>query len=68
MPQKEKDNKIFQSIKGKLTTCRSKNLSLVAKTLVANQVILVFICYVASCADPSFSAMKKVKSFIRDYV
>ncbi len=68
MPQKEKDNKILQSIKGNEVAWRSKKLSFVAKILVANQVMLVSIWYVVSYVNMSFFAMKKMKSFIRNYV
>jgi hypothetical protein len=68
MPQKEKDNKILQSIRGKQVAWMSKKLSFVAKNLVANQVIPVSIWYVVSCVNLSLFAMKKVKSLIRNYV
>lgn len=62
MPQKEKDHKILQSIRGKQVAWTSKKLSFVAKNLVVNQVILVSIWYVVSCVNLSLFSMKKVKS------
>jgi hypothetical protein len=68
MPQKEKDNKVLQLVRGKLVVWMSKKLSLATRILVANQVILAFVWYVASCINLSLSIVKKVKSLIMNFV
>jgi hypothetical protein len=68
MLQKENDNKVLQSVRGKLVVWMSKKLSLVARILVANEVILAYVWYVASCIDLSFFVVKKVKNLIRNFV
>jgi hypothetical protein len=55
-------------MKGKLVIWMFKKLSFVARILVANQVILAFVLYVASCVDLSPFVLKKVKSLIRNFV
>jgi hypothetical protein len=67
MLQKEKDNEIFQLVQGKLIVCIFKNLSLVTRILVANQVILVFVWYVTSCVDLSLFVVKKMKTLIMNF-
>jgi hypothetical protein len=68
MPQKEKDNKVLQSMRGKLVIWMSKKLTIVARILVANQVILASIWYVPSCADLSLSIVKTMKSLMKNFV
>jgi hypothetical protein len=55
-------------VKGKLIVWMSKKLSLATRILVANQVILAFVWYVASCINLSLSIVKKVKSLIMNFV
>lgn len=61
MSQKEKDNKVLQLMRRKLTSQNSKCLS------IANQIILAFLWYTISCVDIFLSSLKKVKTFVCNF-
>jgi hypothetical protein len=46
----------------------SKKLSLATRILMANQVILAFAWYVASCANLSLFVVKKARNLIKNFV
>ena len=68
MPQEDKDSKILQQIRGKLAIWTPKPLSMAARILVSNQVILASIWYLASCTNISQGTLKKAKALVRNYI
>ena len=53
MQQKDKNDKVLQQFRGKLKVWSNKNLSMVGRILITNQVILLSIWYIASCTNLS---------------
>lgn len=68
MPQQDIDGKILQVVCTKLAIWAKKPLSMAARILISNQVILASIWYIASCAYILLSVLNKVKAMIRQYI
>lgn len=65
---KDIDAKIMMQVKSKLNACARKHLSLAARILVCNQVILASIWYFASCSNVSSSVLLRVKTLVRNFM
>lgn len=68
IPQREKDNKMLSQIRKHLQKWASKPLSLAGRIMVANQVVLSSIWYLASCTYLSSHALKLARSTIKNYM
>jgi hypothetical protein len=68
MAQQEKNAKVIQQIRLKLGQWVNKPLSMVARVLVTNQVVIASIWYIASCADLSRSILAKAKTMVRNFI
>ena len=66
--QKEKDNKMLSQVRKHLHRWANNKLSLAGRIMVANQVILSSIWYLASCTDFSTHALKLVRATVRNYI
>lgn len=65
---KDLDGKVLLQVRTKLNAWGGKRLSLAARVLVANQVVLASIWYLASCRCISQSALLKVRTQIRNFI
>jgi hypothetical protein len=68
MKQKDKNDKILQQIRSKLSIWTNKKLSMAARVLVTNQVVLASIWYIASCADISKVVLHKARTLVCNFV
>ena len=68
MGQKEKNAKVLSEIRGKLAQWVNKPLSMAARILVTNQVVLASIWYIASCADLARSVLAKARTLVRNFI
>jgi exonuclease III len=68
IPQKEKDNKMLTQLRKHLFKWADQKLSLAGRIMIANQVILSSIWYLASCTDLSSKALKLARALVRNYV
>ena len=68
IPQEEKDSKMLAQIRKHLHRWVGNKLSLAGRIMVANQVILSSIWYLASCTDLSGHALKLARTTVRNYV
>lgn len=68
IPQKEKDAKMLQQIRKHLLSWSTNKLSLARRILIANQVVLSSIWYLAFCTDLSGKALKLARAAVRNYV
>lgn len=68
IPQKEKDNKMLGQIRKHLSRWAGIQLSLAGRIMVANQVILSSVWYLASCTDFSGQALKLARATVRNYI
>lgn len=59
---------VLQAIKRKLSYWATTKLSLAGRILIANQVLLLAIWYVASCWGPHLQSIQKIKALIRNYL
>ena len=66
--QQEKDNKMLGQIRKHLNRWAEHKLSLAGRIMVANQVILSSIWYLASCMDFSVQALTLVRATVRNYM
>ena len=66
--QREKDTKMLNQIRKHLARWSDKKLSLAGRIMVANQVILASIWYLASCTDISGQAIKIARATVRNYI
>ena len=66
--QKEKNNKMLSQIRKHLHRWANNWISLAGRIMVANQVILSSIWYLASCTDFSNQAIKLVRATVRNYI
>lgn len=68
LAQKDLDGKVLLQIRNKLNAWGGKRLSLAARVLVANQVVLASIWYLASCSNVSKNTLLKVRTQIRNFI
>jgi exonuclease III len=68
IPQKEKDAKMLNHIRKHLLNWSTNKLSLAGRILIANQVVLSSIWYLASCTDLSGKSLKLARAAVRNYV
>ena len=68
IPQKEKDGKMLSQIRKHLFKWSSQKLSLAGRIMIANQVVLSSIWYLASCTDLSSVALKQARAMVRNYM
>ena len=68
VPQQEKDSKMLSQIRKHLFKWSSQKLSLAWRIMIANQVILSSIWYLASCTDLSSKALKLARAMVRNYI
>ena len=68
IPQKEKDGKMLGQIRKHLSKWVTHPLSLAGRIMIANQVVLSSIWYLASCTDYSGKALKLAKATVRNYI
>lgn len=68
IPQKDIDAAILLNIRTKMAVYTGRRLSLPARVLVSNQVILASIWYLASCSHPDNSVFMKVRTIIRNFI
>jgi hypothetical protein len=66
--QQDKDNKMLGQIRKHLHRWANQQLSLAGRIMVANQVILSSVWYLASCTDFSGHALKLARAIVRNYV
>jgi exonuclease III len=66
--QQDKDNKMLGQIRKHLHRWANQQLSLAGRIMVANQVILSSVWYLASCTDFSGHALKLARATVRNYV
>ena len=66
--QKDKNDKVLQQVRTKLAAWSPRKLSLAARILVTNQVVLASIWYIASCADLDKSILQKARTMVRNFV
>lgn len=66
--QKDKDAKILHQVRSKLNFWTGKRLSLAARVLVSNQVILASIWYFASCCAISKGVLLRVRTLVRNFI
>jgi hypothetical protein len=68
LPQKEKDGKMLSRIRKHLSKWANKPLSLVGRIMIANQVVLASIWYLAPCTDFTRQAIRLAKATVRNYI
>ena len=68
IPQQEKDGKMLGQIRKHLHRWAGNKLSLAGRIMVANQVILSSIWYLASCTDLSGNALKLARATVGNYI
>lgn len=68
MSQHEKNAKVLTQIRNKLAQWSSRKLSMAARVLVSNQVVLASIWYIASGADISKSILAKARALVRNFI
>lgn len=68
IPQKEKDGQMLGQIRKHLAKWANQPLSLAGRIMIANQVILSSIWYLASCTDYSGKALRIAKATVRNYI
>jgi len=68
VPTKQKFKTILQNLKKKLSYWCTTKLSLTRRILIANQVLLALIWYLASCWSTHSNTLAKVKSLMRNYI
>lgn len=68
IPQKEKDGKMLSQIRKHLSKWVTHPFSLAGRIMVANQVVLSSIWYLASCTDYSGKALRLAKAKVRNYI
>ena len=68
IPQQEKDNKMLSQIRKHLSIWSHHKLSLAGRIMIANQVVLSSIWYLASCTDLSGKALKQARALVRNYM
>jgi hypothetical protein len=61
-------DKFMTSFKGKMITWGSYNLSLASKILVANQVLLSSMWYMAACWNPNPKMCNQIKGVVRNFI
>ena len=66
--QADKDTKMLGQLRKHLHRWSSINLSLASRIMIANQVILSSIWYIASCTDLSRYALKLTRATARNYI
>jgi hypothetical protein len=66
--QKDKDNKMLSQLMKHLQRWSNIKLSLAGRIMIANQVILSSIWYLASCTDLSGHALKLARATVRNYI
>jgi hypothetical protein len=59
---------VFRTLKTKLTYWCTKKLCLGIRVLIANQVLLASVWYIASCWCPHMRSIDRVKALIRNYI
>ncbi len=59
---------MIQQVRGKLSQWEGKQNSLSTKTLVANQLVLGSIWYLASCFNISYASLHKIKTLVWNLV
>jgi hypothetical protein len=68
LPQKEKDGKMLSQIRKHLSKWANKPLSLVGRIMIANQVVLASIWYLAPCTDFTRQAIRLAKATVKNYI
>lgn len=68
IPQHEKDGKMLSQLRKHLAKWSNQNLSLAGRIMIANQVVLSSIWYLASCTDLSGKALKQARAIVRNYM
>ena len=68
IPQQEKDSKMLSQLRKHLFKWSNQNLSLAGRIMIANQVVLSSIWYLASCTDLSSKALKLARALVRNYI
>jgi hypothetical protein len=68
IPQQEKDNKMLSQLWKHLSIWSTQKLSLAGRIMIANQVVLSSIWYLASCTDLSGKALKLTRALVRNYM
>ena len=66
--QKDKDAKMMQQIRKHLIRWSANKLSLAGRIMVANQVVLSSVWYLASCMDFSGKSLKLARAAVRNYM
>ena len=68
IPQKEKDSKMLNQLRKHLFKWAGQKLSLAGRIMIANQVVLSSIWYLASCTDLSSAVLKLARAMVRHYI
>lgn len=68
IPQQEKDHKMLSQLRKHLAIWSTQKLSLAGRNMIANQVILSSIWYLASCTDLSGKTLKLARAMVRNYM
>lgn len=68
IPQQEKDHKMLSQLRKHLAIWSTHKLSLAGRIMIANQVILSSIWYLASCTDLSGKTLKLARAMVRNYM
>lgn len=68
IPQQEKDGRMLSQLRKHLFKWSNQKLSLVGRIMIANQVVLSSIWYLASCTDLSGKALKLARALVRNYM
>lgn len=66
--QKDKDGKMLGQLRKHLSKWANKPLSLAGRIMIANQVVLSSIWYVAFCTDYTSKALKIARATIQNYI
>jgi hypothetical protein len=68
LPQKGKDAKILHQVQTQLNKWAGKSLSLAARVLVTNQVILASIWYLCPCCNVSKGVLLRIRALVRNFI
>jgi hypothetical protein len=68
LPTEANFDKMMVALKGKLINWGHNNLSLAGRTLVANQVLLASMWYLAACWNPNPRMCSQVRGVIRNFI
>jgi hypothetical protein len=68
LPTEANFDKMMAALKGKLISWSHSNLSLAGKILVANQVLLASMWYLAACWNPNPKMCSQVRGVVRSFI